>query len=240
MGRADSACNSRQSGAVAEGGPAAVAAAASLPDPGPEVDTAAVRLAGLFLCSASTQPAAAPSTRPLQSMLQHPPVPVQQQPQRLPKQHQPQAQPQQQQRTTSADSSAHDHDERYCVVCMEALRCMLLVPCGHVLLCEECCEAVQAASNEVRMTCSYECLLDWWPARCSFLQACPLATLATGVCVRSQLLLPPPYPPAVPHVLRNDRRGGHPQSASAGALFIRLLNKADLYTVCETHNAKLA
>ena len=41
-------------------------------------------------------------------------------------------------------------EEQLCVVCMEEQRSEVLVPCGHVVLCQECCAAVQDAKNEVR------------------------------------------------------------------------------------------
>ena len=42
-----------------------------------------------------------------------------------------------------------------CVVCMEGQRCMVLVPCGHVLMCQQCCAAhVQQRGKLV---------MRWWP-----------------------------------------------------------------------------
>ena len=49
----------------------------------------------------------------------------------------------------TSTTAAYEDDARLCVVCMEGQRCMVLVPCGHVVMCQECCAAVEAASNEV-------------------------------------------------------------------------------------------
>lgn len=35
-----------------------------------------------------------------------------------------------------------DDDQHMCVVCFEALRTIVLVPCGHMALCKKCCEAI--------------------------------------------------------------------------------------------------
>ena len=46
--------------------------------------------------------------------------------------------------------SSSCEDDRWCVVCLERRSCQALVPCGHIVMCGPCCEAVQAAKNEVR------------------------------------------------------------------------------------------
>jgi 1-acyl-sn-glycerol-3-phosphate acyltransferase len=42
-------------------------------------------------------------------------------------------------------------DDEACVVCLAAARDTVLVPCGHVVLCSDCCEDVKAGSNECPM-----------------------------------------------------------------------------------------
>ena len=42
-----------------------------------------------------------------------------------------------------------DDDSRLCVVCMEAPCSVLLAPCGHTVLCRECCEGIRVSSNQV-------------------------------------------------------------------------------------------
>ncbi|KXZ52512.1 hypothetical protein GPECTOR_9g556 [Gonium pectorale] len=42
-------------------------------------------------------------------------------------------------------------DEAACIVCMAAAKCCILIPCGHLVLCEACTEDVVARSNECPM-----------------------------------------------------------------------------------------
>ncbi|KAG1660375.1 hypothetical protein FOA52_012668 [Chlamydomonas sp. UWO 241] len=42
-------------------------------------------------------------------------------------------------------------DESLCVVCMDVARSMILLPCSHLVMCEQCCDAVRAANNECPM-----------------------------------------------------------------------------------------
>ncbi|KAG1679174.1 hypothetical protein FOA52_000530 [Chlamydomonas sp. UWO 241] len=42
-------------------------------------------------------------------------------------------------------------DEFFCVVCMDAERCVTLVPCGHRVLCRGCTSSVRAANDECPM-----------------------------------------------------------------------------------------
>lgn len=48
-----------------------------------------------------------------------------------------------------------DDDNNMCVVCMEALRTIVLVPCGHLALCKSCCEAIieKPAKKECPLCC---------------------------------------------------------------------------------------
>ena len=49
-----------------------------------------------------------------------------------------------------ARRQAGEWQERvFCVVCMDRARDVALLPCAHVVLCEQCCRSIQAASNEV-------------------------------------------------------------------------------------------
>ncbi|KAG1656859.1 hypothetical protein FOA52_006546 [Chlamydomonas sp. UWO 241] len=45
----------------------------------------------------------------------------------------------------------HRDNEFYCVVCMDAERCVTLVPCGHRVLCRGCANSVRAANDECPM-----------------------------------------------------------------------------------------
>ena len=42
-------------------------------------------------------------------------------------------------------------DEHLCVVCLERARDEVLVPCGHMVLCRDCCTDIMASSNECPM-----------------------------------------------------------------------------------------
>jgi hypothetical protein len=35
-----------------------------------------------------------------------------------------------------------EDDAQLCVVCMEEMRSIVLVPCGHLALCKDCCEHI--------------------------------------------------------------------------------------------------
>lgn len=35
-----------------------------------------------------------------------------------------------------------EDDTHLCVVCMESLRTIVLVPCGHMALCKQCCQTI--------------------------------------------------------------------------------------------------
>ena len=41
-------------------------------------------------------------------------------------------------------------DDKFCVVCMEDPRSIVLSPCGHAALCAGCCESIRKKQNEVR------------------------------------------------------------------------------------------
>ena len=43
-----------------------------------------------------------------------------------------------------------DDESPLCAVCMEAPLSVLLAPCGHIELCQKCCESIRAADNLVR------------------------------------------------------------------------------------------
>ena len=105
----------------------------------PTADAAVQQLAGLSLRPVGSAPA--PAAPPLQ------------QPASSNQPSQPAASTARQQhpRSTQGTSrtAAHEDDDRLCVVCMEGQRCMVLVPCGHLVMCQVCCAAVEAASNEV-------------------------------------------------------------------------------------------
>ena len=51
---------------------------------------------------------------------------------------------------TQPVSSSNAECDRWYVVRLERHSCQALVPCGHIVMCGPCCEAVQAARNEVR------------------------------------------------------------------------------------------
>lgn len=40
-------------------------------------------------------------------------------------------------------------EDMSCVVCLERRRTVVLVPCGHMVLCQRCCDAVQGSKNQV-------------------------------------------------------------------------------------------
>jgi hypothetical protein len=42
-------------------------------------------------------------------------------------------------------------DEHLCVVCLENARDEVLVPCGHMVLCQDCCADIMASTNECPM-----------------------------------------------------------------------------------------
>ena len=42
-------------------------------------------------------------------------------------------------------------DEHLCVVCLENARDEVLVPCGHMVLCQGCCADIMASTNECPM-----------------------------------------------------------------------------------------
>ena len=48
-----------------------------------------------------------------------------------------------------SDAQQPAFDERECIICLDNLRCMVLCPCGHTILCEACCTAVQEKNNLV-------------------------------------------------------------------------------------------
>ena len=126
-----------------QGQPGSAGSAGAAATPGAVADPVAAhaptsQLAGLTLGAAPAPSAPGPSGTVAQQQRQQPP-----------KQWQQQQQQQQQQQGASAASQARD-DERCCVVCMDRPRSIVLVPCGHVALCQECCEAVQEKQNEVR------------------------------------------------------------------------------------------
>jgi hypothetical protein len=42
------------------------------------------------------------------------------------------------------EGEAGADDEVVCVICMDKLACMAIVPCGHLSMCEACCACIQA------------------------------------------------------------------------------------------------
>jgi hypothetical protein len=46
-----------------------------------------------------------------------------------------------------------EEDAHLCVVCMEEPRSIVLVPCGHMALCKECCEHIMQEKKECPMCC---------------------------------------------------------------------------------------
>lgn len=42
-------------------------------------------------------------------------------------------------------------DDHLCVVCLERPRDEVLVPCGHMVLCQDCCADIMASTNECPM-----------------------------------------------------------------------------------------
>jgi hypothetical protein len=42
-------------------------------------------------------------------------------------------------------------DDHLCVVCLENARNIVLIPCGHMVLCDVCCDDIMANSNECPM-----------------------------------------------------------------------------------------
>jgi hypothetical protein len=47
-----------------------------------------------------------------------------------------------------------EEDAHLCVVCMEEPRSIVLVPCGHMALCKDCCEQIMAKDRkECPMCC---------------------------------------------------------------------------------------
>lgn len=54
-------------------------------------------------------------------------------------------------------------DEHLCVVCLENARDEVLVPCGHMVLCQDCCADIMASTNECPMcreTIEDHCTID--------------------------------------------------------------------------------
>lgn len=49
------------------------------------------------------------------------------------------------------EEDEHIGDEHLCVVCLENARDEVLVPCGHMVLCQECCADIMASTNECPM-----------------------------------------------------------------------------------------
>ena len=60
-----------------------------------------------------------------------------------------------------------DEEDRLCSVCLEAPKCILLAPCGHVVLCHTCVKDVRAANNLVR---GCRCMLSALRCSCKALQ----------------------------------------------------------------------
>lgn len=46
-----------------------------------------------------------------------------------------------------------EDDTRLCVVCTEQPRRSVLVPCGHMALCKDCCDTIMASSKTCPMCC---------------------------------------------------------------------------------------
>lgn len=45
------------------------------------------------------------------------------------------------------NSSKSDENDRYCVVCQEHIKCVLLLPCRHLCMCNECINTLQIYNN---------------------------------------------------------------------------------------------
>lgn len=61
------------------------------------------------------------------------------------------------------EDEIHCEDDHLCVVCLEHPRDEILVPCGHMVLCQQCCQSVMDSSNECpvcRETITDHCTLD--------------------------------------------------------------------------------
>jgi hypothetical protein len=48
---------------------------------------------------------------------------------------------------------ADEHDDHMCVVCMARMRNTVLVPCGHMIMCEGCCKELEARPDKACPMC---------------------------------------------------------------------------------------
>ena len=119
-----------------------------------------------------------------------------------------------------------DAEERLCVVCMERPKSTVLLPCTHMKLCAQCCDAVCSSSNEVR-ACLMGCLrvagvVHWFtedlvPSLCcsAHTAASPSGASSTP---RSEPLTPRRHAAAAAVAAKRAGRGGN-NGGSGGDLY---------------------
>ena len=51
----------------------------------------------------------------------------------------------------AAKKKANEEEDEFCVVCFDEVKCMILSPCSHMVLCVDCCKNIREKDNLVSL-----------------------------------------------------------------------------------------